>query len=71
MLDGWPAALTDTLPVSPPTKAMVNESVGLVPTGKLTVVEEAVIAKLGAGTTVRLNIAASVVLPLVPVTVIG
>lgn len=68
---GRPVALTDTLPVSPPTKVMVNVSVGFVPIGKETVVEEAVIVKLGAATTVRLSVAVSVVEPLVPVTVSG
>lgn len=68
---GAPVALTDTLPVSPPKKAMVNESVGFVPTGKLTVAEEAVIVNVGLETTVRLSDAVSVVPPLVPVTVNG
>jgi hypothetical protein len=40
---GRPVALIDTLPVSPPRKVMVNESVGFVPTGRETVKEEAVI----------------------------
>jgi len=69
--EGRPVALTDTLPVSPPKKVMVNVSVGFVPTGKLTVVEVAEIVKVGAETTVRLSAAVSVVVPLVPVTVNG
>jgi hypothetical protein len=71
MPEGRPLALTDTLPVSPPKKVMVNVSVGFVPTGKLTVEEEAVIVNVGAETTVRLSEAVSVVEPLVPVTVKG
>jgi len=71
MLDGWPLALTDTLPVSPPKKAMVNESVGLVPTGRLTVVADAVIVNVGAETTVRLKVALAVMPPPDPLTVIG
>ena len=45
---GRPVALTETLPVSPPKKVIVNVSVGFVPIGKETVVEEAVMVKLGA-----------------------
>jgi hypothetical protein len=71
MPEGRPVALTDTLPVSPPKKAMVNVSVGFVPTGKETVVEEAVIVNVGAETTVRLSEAVSVVPSPVPVTVSG
>lgn len=68
---GRPVALTDTLPVSPPTKVTVNVSVGFVPIGKLTVGEEAVMEKFGAGTTVSSNGAVSMVEPLVPITVRG
>jgi hypothetical protein len=71
MPEGRPLALTDTLPVSPPKKAIVNVSVGFVPTGKETVEEEAVIVNVGAETTVRLSVVVSVVEPLVPVTVKG
>lgn len=71
MPEGKPVALTDTLPVSPPSKVMVKVSVGFVPTGKETVVEEAVIVKLGMETTTRLILAVSTVEPLVPVTVRG
>ena len=71
MPEGRPVALTDTLPVRPPSKAMVNVSVGFVPTGKETVEDEAVMVKLGMETTVRLSAAVSVVEPLVPVTVNG
>jgi hypothetical protein len=71
MPDGRPVALTDTLPVSPPKKVTVNVSVGFVPTGKLTVAEEAVIVKLGAETTVRRSEDVSVVPLPVPVTVRG
>lgn len=68
---GRPVALTDTLPVSPPTKVTVNVSVGFVPIGKEIVAEEAVIVKLGAETTVRLSAAVSVVPLPDPVTVRG
>lgn len=71
MPEGTPVALTDTLPVSPPSKVIVKESVGFVPTGKLTVAEEAVIENCGEKATVRLSAAVSVVEPLVPVTVRG
>ena len=47
MPEGRPVALTDTLPVRPPKKVMVNVSVGFVPTGKETVAEEAVIVNWG------------------------
>ena len=69
MPEGRPVALTDTLPVSPPTKVTVIVSVGFVPTGTETAVGEAVMVKFGAATTVRLSVAVSVVVPLVPVTV--
>lgn len=68
---GAPVALIDTLPVSPPSKVMVKESVGFVPTGKLTVAEEAVIENWGEKATIRLRLAVSTVEPLVPVTVRG
>ena len=71
MPEGSPLVLIDTLPVSPPTKVMVNVSVGFVPAGMEIVVEEAVIVKLGAETTVRLSAAVSVVPSPVPVTVSG
>ena len=71
MPEGRPLALMDTLPVSPPTKLMVKVSVGFVPTGKEIVVEEAVMVKLGAETTVRLSEAVFVVPSPVPVTVSG
>lgn len=71
MPEGRPVALTDTLPVSPPKKVMVNVSVGFVPTGKETVAEDAVIVKVGAETTVRRSEAVFVVPSPDPVTIRG
>lgn len=71
MPEGRPVALTDTLPVSPPTKVTVIVSVGFVPGGKVIAVGEAEMLKLGAGTTIRLSAAVSTVDPLVPVTIKG
>ena len=71
MPEGRPLALTDTLPVSPPTKVTVNVSVGFVPIGNEIAAGESVMVNFGAATTVRLSVAVSVVVPLVPVTVKG
>ena len=65
---GRPVALTDTLPVSPPTKAIVIVSVGFVPIGIVIAIGAAVMVKFGAETTVRLIAALLTVDPLVPVT---
>jgi len=64
-------ALTETLPVRPPTKVTVMVSVGFCPGNRVTGVEGTEMVKFGAATTVRLSAAVLVVVPLTPVTVSG
>lgn len=66
---GNPLALTDTLPVSPPTYPIVIVLETLVPGGTVTDVGEAEIVKFGSAVTVRVSVVDAVVEPLVPVTV--
>jgi len=67
--DGRPLALTATLPVSPPTNAMVIVLFTLVPGGTVTAVGEATIVKLGSAVTFRTNVVVEVLVLLVPVMV--
>ena len=67
--EGRLAALSETLPVSPPTKVTVTVAVGLVFGGRLSDVGEIEMLKLGSAVTVKVSVAVSVVEPLVPVIV--
>lgn len=67
--DGKALALSDTLPVSPPTKVMVIVLVGFDPGGNEIAAGDTEMVKFGSAVTVRVSGAVSVVEPLVPVTV--
>lgn len=62
-------ALTDTLPVSPPTKPMLIVLDTLVPGGTVTALGEAEMVKFGSAVTVSVSVVEAVVEPLVPVMV--
>ena len=67
--EGRPVALSDTLPVNPPTKVTVIVAVGLVFGGTESDVGEIEMVKFGSAVTFKVNVAVSVVEPLVPVIV--
>jgi len=67
--EGKLLALTDTLPVSPPTYPMVIVLDTLVPGGTVTAAGEAEMVKFGSAVTFRVSVVDAVVEPLVPVTV--
>lgn len=67
--EGKPLALSDTLPVNPPTKVTVIVAVGLVFGGTESAVGETAIVKFGSAVTFKVNVVVSVVEPLVPVIV--
>lgn len=67
--EGRFAALSETLPVNPPTKVTVTVAVGLVFGGRLSDVGEIEMVKLGSAVTVNVSVAVFVVEPLVPVIV--
>ena len=67
--EGRPLALTETLPVRPPTYPMVRVLDTLVPGGTVTDVGEAEMVKFGSAVTFRVSVPEAVVEPLVPVTV--
>lgn len=67
--DGRLLALSDTLPVSPPTKPMVIVLVGFDPDGNEIAAGEAEMVKFGSAVTLRVRAVVSVVDPLVPVIV--
>jgi hypothetical protein len=62
-------ALSDTLPVSPPTKPIEIEAVPLVAAGTLIAVGEAEIVKFGSAVTFRVKVVLEVIAPLDPVIV--
>ena len=62
-------ALTDTLPVSPPTKPMEIEAAPLVPAATVTAAGAAKIVKFGSAVTFRVKVVLDVVAPLVAVMV--
>lgn len=67
--EGKPVALSETLPVNPPTKVTVIVAVGLVFGGTESDVGEIEMVKFGSAVTFRVSVAVSVVEPLVPVIV--
>ena len=67
--EGKPLALSDTLPVNPPTKVTVIVAVGFVFGGTESDVGEIEMVKFGSAVTVKVSVAVSVVDPLVPVIV--
>src|ERR1700685_161596 len=67
--EGRPLALSETLPVRPPTKVTVIVLVGFDPGGKLIAAGDTEIVKFGSAVTMRLRVVLPVVEPLVPVTV--
>lgn len=66
---GKPLALSETLPVKPPTKVTVIVAVGLVFGGTESAVGETEIVKFGSAVTFKVSVVVSVVEPLVPVIV--
>lgn len=67
--DGRPLALTETLPVSPPTNPMVRVLFTLVPGVTVTAVGEAEMVKFGSAVTLSVSVVVAVVEPLVPLIV--